>query len=61
NELVQDGSYLISRDNGETWTPITPEKLFYFDNKTIPAGTQLKVKAIIPSGIKLLNYALTWA
>lgn len=59
--IIGETSYLISRDNGETWIPIIPENLCYFDNKTIPAGTQLKVKATIPSGINLLNYALTWA
>lgn len=59
--VIGETSYFISRDNGETWTSIIPENLFYFDNKTIPAGTQLKVKAIIPPGVNLLNYALTWA
>lgn len=58
---TEDPSYFISRDNGETWIPIVPEKLLYFDNGTVPEGTQLKLKAIIPAGYKLSNYALTWA
>ena len=58
---TEDPTYFISRDNGETWIPIVPEKLFYFENGTVPAGTQLKLKTIIPPGYKLSNYALTWA
>lgn len=58
---TEDPSYFVSRDNGETWVPIVPEKLLYFDNGTVPEGTQLKLKAIIPAGYKLSNYALTWA
>ncbi|MFE9081932.1 LamG-like jellyroll fold domain-containing protein [Bacillus mobilis] len=61
SESTEKPSYFISSDNGETWIPIETEKLFYFENGAVPAGTQLKVKAIIPPGYKLSNYALTWA
>jgi hypothetical protein len=55
------GEYSISRNDGETWESITPEELFYFDSNISPAGKSLKIKAGLPSGAKLLNYALTWA
>ena len=55
------GEYFISRDDGVTWEPIEPDTLFYFTDSISPQGNKLRLKAELPSGTKLLNYALTWA
>lgn len=55
------GVYHLSRDNGVTWEEITPDTLFYFHDRISPPGKDLRLKAELPSGTKLLNYALTWA
>lgn len=58
---VISGNYSISRDNGATWLPITPDSLFYFDDKIGKAEKNLKIKAEFPTDTQLLSYALTWA
>jgi hypothetical protein len=55
------GVYSISRDNGITWEPITPDTLFYFSDSLSPQDKNLCIKAVLPTGTQLLNYALTWA
>lgn len=55
------GKYYISRDNGTTWEQIAPNALFYFTDTTSPQDKQLRLKAELPTGTTLLNYALTWA
>ncbi|PVC75092.1 hypothetical protein C2I27_04185 [Priestia megaterium] len=55
------GKYYISRDNGITWEKITPNSLFYFTDLISPQDKKLRLKAELPTGTTLLNYALTWA
>ena len=50
----------ISRNAGETWEQIIPDTLFYFNDNFSPKDSKLKLKIELPSGTKLLNYALTW-
>jgi F5/8 type C domain len=54
------GKYFISRDNGVTWEPITPETLFYFNDNISPKDNKIRLKAELPANTQLLNYALTW-
>lgn len=51
----------ISRDGGAIWNSITPDALFYFSDSISPLEKNIRIKMELPSGIKLLNYALTWA
>ncbi|MEB2276885.1 hypothetical protein LAV82_22975 [Bacillus sp. ILBB4] len=55
------GKYYISRDNGITWEQIIPNSLFYFTDFISPQNKKLRLKAELPTGTTLLNYALTWA
>lgn len=62
--LVADGSgditYSISRDNGTTWTSITPNVLFTFGAE--PSGTQIRYKAFLPAITSYLdNIAVFWS
>ncbi|MCY9186608.1 hypothetical protein [Bacillus halotolerans] len=52
-------SYLISRDNGNTWEEILPDKLFHFDDKISPKGNKIRIKIQLKS--TLLSYGLTWS
>jgi hypothetical protein len=52
------GAYFISCDDGITYEPITPETLFYF---TKPKDKKLRLKAVLPANVQLLNYGLTWS
>jgi hypothetical protein len=54
------GTYSISRDDGATWEPITPETLFYFTAKS-PSDKKLRLKAELPPNVQLLSYGLTWS
>ena len=56
-----NGKYYISRDNGNTWEPIAPETLFYFNDNISLKDNKIRIKAELPADIQLLNYALTWA
>lgn len=60
NTVPLKGSYSISRDGGTTWESITPDTLFYFADSISPLNKNLCVKAVLPVGTQLLNYALTW-
>lgn len=55
------GTYSISRDGGTTFEPITPETLFYFQDRISPKDTKLVLKAELPANVQLLNYGLTWS
>ncbi|WAT23579.1 hypothetical protein O0R52_21525 (plasmid) [Bacillus halotolerans] len=55
----EQSSYLISRDNGDTWEKILPDKLFYFDDKISPKGNKIRIKIQLKS--TLLSYGLTWS
>ncbi|MED3626576.1 hypothetical protein P4478_05355 [Bacillus subtilis] len=55
----EQSSYLISRDNGDTWEEILPDKLFYFDDKISPKGNKIRIKIKLKS--TLLSYGLTWS
>jgi len=57
---VVHGTYWISRDGGNTWIEIQPEKLMFFDQKS-PAGSEMCIKIQLPAGRELHNYGLTWA
>jgi hypothetical protein len=54
------GKYSISRDDGFTWEPITPETLFYFTAKS-SVDKKIRLKAELPASVQLLNYGLTWS
>ncbi len=56
-----DPYYQVSRDNGSTWEYVIPDTLFYFTDNISPVDNRLRLKINPPSGVKLLNYALTWA
>ncbi|WP_067923555.1 hypothetical protein [Alicyclobacillus shizuokensis] len=53
------GTYYISRDDGVTWEQIIPEQLFYFTAKS-PQDKKIRLKAMLPPDVSLLNYGLTW-
>jgi hypothetical protein len=59
-EVEGSAQFSVSRDNGTTFESIEPDTLFYFADRTMPAGNQLCFKAELTYGSKLLNYALTW-
>jgi len=52
-------TYEISRDDGTTFTTITPGTIFNFTAE--PAGTLMRLKATIPVGDELDNWALDWS
>jgi|SRR5579875_3769776 len=52
------GEYYISCNDGATWQSITPETLFYFTKAT---DKKIRLKAVLPANVQLLNYGLTWA
>jgi len=51
--------YEVSRDGGTTWTVAT--KNIETDISSQPAGTSLVLKATIPAGEKVDNWALLWS
>jgi len=52
-------TYEVSRDGGTTWTAAT--KNVETDISSQPAGTSMVLKATIPAGEKIDNWALLWS
>lgn len=58
---AQLGTYFISRDKGVTWNEVKLDQLTVLESKVSSELNNIKLKAILPDGVKLVNYALTWA
>jgi hypothetical protein len=60
NAAIIKGAYSISRNDGVTWESLAPDTLFYFKDSISSLDSKMRIKAVLPAGTQLLNYALTW-
>lgn len=58
--LDQEMKFFVSRNNGETWEQIEPEKLFFFHDSISPKGNEIRLKAVMPPQSEWYSYGLTW-